>query len=70
LPDLVDQPLSRVAELEVNGPELFRLRHIDRSLHQLAHRRLDLGSEFFQEGFDAFFPGLDGRGRAGTGRHA
>jgi hypothetical protein len=41
LPDLVDHGLSRVAELEINRPELLRLGHIDRPLDQLANRLIE-----------------------------
>src|SRR5690349_14034491 len=55
LPDLVDQLQSHVAELEVDGSEFLRLRHIHGVFYQLANRRFDLRSEFLHKGFDAFF---------------
>ena len=70
LPDLVGQLLSRVAELQVDGPELLRLRDVHRPLHQPADLRFDLRSEFLQERFDALFPGFVRRGRDGTCSHA
>jgi hypothetical protein len=61
LPDLVDQMQSRTSELEVDGAELFRLRHIHSSLDQLTHHRVNLRSQLFQDGFNALLPGLAGR---------
>jgi hypothetical protein len=69
LPDFVDQRLSRVAELEVDGPELLGLRHIYGPLDQLADDGVDLGLECFQDGFDTLFARLVRIGGKGMTRH-
>jgi hypothetical protein len=53
LADLGGDRLPGVAELRADGPELFSHGDIDRSLDQLTHELFDLGSELFQDHFDA-----------------
>jgi hypothetical protein len=69
LPDLVSQLLSRVAELEVDGPELLRLGHVHDPLHQLADRCLNLRAKLFHDGIDALFAGFVGVSGQGTCSH-
>src|SRR5262249_11261590 len=69
LPDLVDQLLAGVAELEVDGPAFFGLRHVHGALHQLAHRRLDHRPQLHHDRFDTLFPSLVGWGWQRTRRH-
>jgi hypothetical protein len=69
LPDVVNQLLSGIAELQVDGAEFFRFGDIDGAFDELANGLFDLRSHLLHEGFDAFFAGWGHWGRALLGRH-